>query len=104
MGGKGTVYVIVTSSPVSFSNFEMVSPFLFLLTGGGERCSSIPWSESVCSGTVEKTLIKGFFQGVDIPVFNVIDSSNLHIHEQGTSCIRTSWTTTGEEGLRRLMD
>jgi hypothetical protein len=54
---------------------------------------------------VERTLIIGCFHGVDLPVFTVIDSLNLHIYEQGTFFIKTysSWRRTGWERLKRHM-
>lgn len=59
-----------------FFSFQILNwwvPYLQLMTGGRERPSCIPWFESVCSETMERILIIGCFQGVDIHVFTTID-------------------------------
>ena len=82
-GEKGRVVGIVTSGPVSSSDLEMGSP---LPAVTDRRKIKTPLHSmvkvSVFRDTVERTLIIGCFQGVDIHVFTAKDLCDLHIHEQ----------------------
>ena len=82
-GEKVIVDVIVTSGPVSNSDLELVSPLPAVIDRRKRKIRLHPMVRvSVVRDCVERTLIIGCFQAVDIHVFTAIDPGNLHIHEQ----------------------
>ena len=82
-GEKVIVDVIVTSGPVSNSDLELVSPLPAVPDRRKRKIQLHPMVRvSVVRDCVERTLIIGCSQAVEIHVFTAIDPGDLHIHEQ----------------------
>jgi hypothetical protein len=82
-GENGIVDVIITSDPVSTSDLELVSPLPAVPDRRKKKIQLHPMVRiSVVRDCVERTLIIGCFQAVDIHVFTAIDVGDLHIHKQ----------------------